>query len=212
MGKQKDLTGVRFGRLVAKYVARIGKDTSRIWRCDCDCGKSVDVVIGSLTSGNTRSCGCLKKERCVKWGKSRKTHGRCAIPHRSNYDRTYWAWSKMVARCTKPENKDYKYYGARGIGVCDSWLAFDAFLKDMGECPSYDSLTLERKDNSKGYSPENCEWASRAAQSRNRRGLKLTQEKANEIRRDKRKAKEIAKSYNVSVSTIFRVRRGEIWA
>lgn len=80
--------------------------------------------------------------------------------------RTYRAWQNMKARCMDPKNKSYEDYGAKGIRVCDRWLSFDNFLQDMGVCPP--SLTLERKDNLIGYQPDNCVWADRLTQGRNR--------------------------------------------
>lgn len=86
--------------------------------------------------------------------------------------RTYHAWRNMIQRCTNLRRPDYKYYGARGITVCERWrLSFGAFLSDMGECPA--GLSLERKDNTRGYRPDNCKWAGRAEQMQNTRGTRL---------------------------------------
>ena len=84
---------------------------------------------------------------------------------------TYMIWQQMVQRCTNPKNKRYHRYGGRGIMVCDQWLTFPQFLADMGERP--DGLSLERIDNEKGYSPDNCEWATRAAQAANTSQVRL---------------------------------------
>lgn len=83
---------------------------------------------------------------------------------------TYDSWSSMKKRCLNPKSKDYRYYGDRGIVICERWMDFKNFLKDMGEKPT--GLTLERKNNDLGYFPENCMWATRKEQSQNRRNVK----------------------------------------
>jgi hypothetical protein len=82
-------------------------------------------------------------------------------------------WSSMVRRCTNPRNKAFPAYGGRGITVCDRWRDFTNFLADMGECP--EGLSIDRKDNDKGYEPGNCRWATQSEQCRNtRRNVILT--------------------------------------
>lgn len=82
--------------------------------------------------------------------------------------KTYYIWAAMIQRTTNPKNVDYqKYYGARGITVCDRWRDFSCFLEDMGEKP--DGLTLDRIDNDGNYEPSNCRWATPLAQSKNKR-------------------------------------------
>jgi hypothetical protein len=92
-------------------------------------------------------------------GQSRsRLTGRVATP-------TYWIWAQMIQRCTNPRHKDWARYGGRGITVCDRWLKFENFLADMGARP--DGLSIERRDNSKGYGPGNCTWATALEQRHN---------------------------------------------
>lgn len=89
------------------------------------------------------------------------------IKHRGCWTLTYARWKSMMARCNNPNATNYKYYGALGITICERWHEFTAFLSDMGECPSR-AMTLDRIENSIGYKPGNCRWATQAAQNKNR--------------------------------------------
>jgi hypothetical protein len=151
----KLLDALRFGRLLI-----IGKAANRNGQpyalCRCDCGKEKEIAMSSLRRGLTQSCGCFRKEK----GPANKRHGLHA-------SRTYKAWLSMRQRCCNPNNPAYPNYGGRGITIAPAWDTFDQFLADMGEVP--EGMTLERKDNDKGYGPDNCVWADRATQARNTR-------------------------------------------
>jgi hypothetical protein len=153
-----DLTGSTFGRLQVIDRAADRGNRKVYWLCRCECGQSTETMGDSLKKGLTKSCGCLRKE-------GRSTHGGADL---AEYD----VWCKMKARCLNPHDEAYKNYGERGITVCDRWKDdFSAFLSDMGRRPE-SHLTIERVDNDKGYSPDNCIWATRAVQNRNQRPRK----------------------------------------
>ena len=105
---------------------------------------------------------------------AQELHGMLRGMHRDERLRPpeYTCWKNMIQRCTNPHNKDYRHYGERGITVCDRWrTSFSTFLVDMGRRPA-PRLTIERKDNDRGYEPDNCCWASYSVQARNKRRLK----------------------------------------
>jgi hypothetical protein len=159
-----DLTGRRFGRLVA--CAEAGRSLGSIlWLCHCDCGNET-LVTGCHLRHGTISCGCAKRERMVALAPVRLEanthHG-----HAGRLTRTaaYRCWDGMLQRCTNPHHRAWKNYGGRGINVCKRWLKFENFLADMGEPP--EGLTLDRVNNNSDYKPSNCRWATRLEQRAN---------------------------------------------
>jgi len=153
----------KFGRwTVLRKAPPKGRDKLATYFCRCDCGTEREVGRYLLTSGRSKSCGCLQKE-VAKEGVIQRctTHGHTG-------SKTYNSWAGMVQRCTNPNSTKYADYGGRGITVCERWKnSFGDFLADMGERPN--GLSIERVDNDKGYSPENCVWADNFAQARNTR-------------------------------------------
>lgn len=151
----KNVLGQRFGHLVVKSYEGI-ESRKAMWGCTCDCGGTLKVRGNSLLTGRTKSCGCLQVSTRVT----------ANTKHGMRSSRTYNIWLGMVQRATNPNNPATSYYKERGIGVCEDWLEFKNFLKDMGEAP--EGLTLDRVNNDEGYKLANCRWATRSMQTINR--------------------------------------------
>ena len=155
----KDLTGMTFGRLKVLSLHSRGTKTLRVkWNCSCVCGNPAIVPANNLTTRQTKSCRCLKLES-LKLGK------RFLATHGMSKSGAYGTWYKMVNRCTNPKADDFKFYMARGITVCDFWLKFENFYRDMGDRP--EGMEIDRIDNNKGYYKENCRWVSHKENCRN---------------------------------------------
>lgn len=161
MSVYKDITGERFGRLVALNDVGRNKRGWVLWVCCCDCGNTITVPGIYLRSKNTRSCGCLQRDIARQ---AHIVHGH--MPHRAP-TKTYNSWMGMKQRCNDPGQKHYSRYGGRGIRVCERWLSFKNFLADMGERPA--KMSLDRIDNDGNYEPGNCRWATASQQSKNQR-------------------------------------------
>lgn len=159
MGFPRDITGRRFGRLVA--IRPVGKDIHRniLWLCRCDCGGTRIIAASPLISDCYHSCGCLKNQGHVRHG-----YGRKGANRRAEYN----IWQNMLKRCNNPGDKAYKNYGGRGIKVCKRWLRFENFLADVGNRP-HPKLTIDRTNNDGDYKPSNVRWATRRQQRLNQR-------------------------------------------
>lgn len=155
MTRQKvDISGQRYGKLVVveKSESR-GKHGEVLWLCRCDCGKDRLAIAGNLRAGTALSCGCNSYE-------TRKLHGMTKT-------RTFKSWDSMKQRCTNPKAPDYSRYGGRGISIYSKWIeSFNNFLTDMGERPH--GCSLDRKDVNGNYDQNNCRWATRSEQQRNK--------------------------------------------
>ena len=159
MGKRLEInTGDKFGEwTIVEEVEGYRYSPRKILRrfkSQCSCGNIKETILQDLTSGKSKTCGC-------SWGENHEL--------RNHY--LYSTWCGMKTRCYNKNRKDYPIYGGRGIKVCDSWKdSFSNFLKDMGDRP--DGYSIDRIDNNKGYSPENCKWSTSTEQRVNQRRKK----------------------------------------
>lgn len=154
MSKPKDWTGHRFGRLTAIRNTFTKENTGNyLWEYKCDCGNTIIAKSGNVVSGHTKSCGCLLIEAITKHGMSKSN------------DKTYSSWGKMLCRAHHKYEEYAEYY--KDVSVCERWtnkqFGFLNFLEDMGPRP--EGMTLNRKNGSKEYNKQNCEWASYSVQT-----------------------------------------------
>lgn len=163
MGKRVSIEiGERVHRLVVVAADRPSARGEKRVVVLCDCGAQKSMSLSHFRGGTVVSCGCYNAERTVLINKARATHGKTGTTE-------FRIWEGMKARCSNPRHAFYRYYGGRGITVCDRWLcSFDNFLSDMGPRPSRD-YTLDRINNDGDYEPNNCRWATKEQQNSNRR-------------------------------------------
>lgn len=193
MRKADDLTGVRYGRLVGIKRSRSDGYGRAIWLWHCDCGNEKEIQAYVVKNGHTKSCGCLLKEN-----NSNYIHGGFGT-------RLYRTWCSMKERCNTITNPAYRWYGAKGVSVCEDWNDYVKF-RDWAKSSGYkDNLTIERIDNNGNYCPENCKWITIQEQGKNKRNI--IQFTINGITKP---LLEWAKEYGVSQSTVYaRYKRGK---
>lgn len=196
MGAYKDLTNQKFGKLVCKKDVGRTKNGNVLWKCKCECGNYTVVDSGSLKTGNTKSCGCMRNKRLENFGELQKKHGM--------YDtKIYKVWSAMKQRCLNKNDKAYKNYGERGISVCKEWLDFEPFYEWAVNNGYKKGLTLERIDNNGNYCPKNCTWIPKGKQSSNTRNcIELTYKGKTKIMKEW--AEELDIPYHVLQHRIYR--------
>ena len=200
MGKLKDLTGEKIGRLTV--VARAPNRGKRVyWRCVCECGKQVEVRADMLCDGRQKSCGCygreMARERALKPSFRNTTHG-------MSHTRLYTIHCGMMTRCYNKNHMHYRHYGGRGISVCEEWKKFENFSQWASESGYADGLSIERIDNDGNYCPENCTWIPINDQPKHRRNNTFIT-----VDGEQMTLSECSIRYNIPLSTvIYRAKRG----
>lgn len=152
MSRFLDLTGQRFGKLVAVEMCGKNEKGRTMWLCKCDCGNERKVLTYNLREGKTKSCGC----------------DLIMHMHGESETRLYGIWRGMKRRCNNPNSKDYALYGGNGITVCKEWEQFIPFRDWALENGYADNLSIDRISSKGNYEPSNCRWADNVTQSNNR--------------------------------------------
>lgn len=178
-----------FGRWKVIERAGANKHRNATWLCECSCENHTRKIIagGSLLSGSSMSCGCLKEEAHYKHGLSGT--------------RLYWIWYGMKDRVVNENNNAYNYYGGRGIKLCEQWFDYINFYNWAINNGYQENLTIERKDTNGDYCPENCKWATMKEQSLNKRNTHLL-EFNGKIQSVKEWSEELNIPYDVLISRI----------
>lgn len=191
MAKFKDLTGQRFGRLVAIEICGNDNKGHYCWRCKCDCGNYKVVANYNLKNNSTKSCGCLSKEIKTK--------------HNKSNTRLYRIYYAMRQRCYNLKYSRYFDYGGRGIKICDEWKNdFMNFYNWAMENGYRDGLTIDRIDVNGNYEPNNCRWITKEAQQGNTRKSRFI-----EYNGEKKTLAEWSRIIKVSSNTIiFHLNKG----
>lgn len=160
MAKRIDIAGEKYGRLTAIRFNKINSHNDSEWLFKCDCGKEHAAPAYAVKNGKIRSCGCLKLEMSVS----------ANTKHGLHETRLYRTWCDMRRRCSDQNRPDWANYGGRGITVCDEWQKDFQQFYDWAMAHGYaDGLLIERKNNDRGYCPENCEWVTKRQQNNNTR-------------------------------------------
>lgn len=168
MNRCIDLSGQTFGDLHVVRRVENSIHNAAQWECVCNCGNRVVVNSNNLRTGHAKSCGCARKRSTSAWMVKYNTK------HGMSYSRLYVVWNGIKQRVLNPNNDRYSDYGGRGIGICNEWLNFEAFMKwalenGYDETAEYGKCTIDRIDVNGNYEPNNCQWVDLKTQANNKR-------------------------------------------
>lgn len=201
-----DMTGRRFGALmVTEFAGRFDRGGRPYWRCRCDCGEELDVVALALS----------RKPHCDRCKRRHKTNQVRERRHRSMREQLRSSWSAMMYRCYSGNAKSsFRWYGARGIAVCDRWHSFENFAVDMSPRPP--GMSLDRIDANGDYSPDNCRWATQAQQVRTQRRTTIDAVDVQQIRwllgDGGFSGTDVAKAFSIGRSAVAHIKSRRSWA
>lgn len=194
--KYQNLVGNKYNMLTVISFHSKNCNNKIRWNCICDCGEKTIVMSSNLKNGAVKSCGCL-----IKTNPNIRKHGLSQTRLANILD-------NMKSRCYRPNNKSYKYYGGKGIKICDEWLNDNSIFFKWAISNGYnETLTIERKNIKLDYTPDNCKWATPLEQAQNKSTV-LGKEKVLEIRNLIKQGelhKNIANQFNVNKSTIMKI-------
>lgn len=199
-----DLKGKRFTRLKVIEFA-YSKKSNRYWKCKCDCGNEIYTTTACLNRPkNTRSCGCIQKEKAAENGRnSATTHG---LSRNSDGTKTrlFRIWTGMKTRCFNENVVEYPRYGGKGVTICESWMDYKNFHAWAMSNGYKKHLSIEREDVNGDYEPLNCKWATNKEQTRNRTSSRFI-----EFNGETKTLAEWAEEKSMSINCLFeRLKRG----
>ncbi|WP_417444603.1 hypothetical protein [Joostella sp.] len=199
-----EMIGKKFNRLTIISFIGIDNYRNKVWKCVCVCGNYTKASTTSLKKGNTKSCGCLQKEKAAMTGRNiLKTHGLSKNADGTK-TRLFRIWSGMKTRCNNSRVVEYPRYGGKGVEVCASWMNYENFHKWSINNGYKNNLSIDRIDVDGNYEPSNCRWVTDKIQCRNRTSSRLLTFKG-----DTKTLSEFAEEFNISIQALHnRLKRG----